>query len=80
MGDEIRITVIATGFDDGMREKQVPANVSRLGGFRLDDLATPAFMRREKSRDNANVVTMGINEESDTVDMEIPTFLRRQAD
>jgi cell division protein FtsZ len=80
MGDEIRITVIATGFDDGMREKQVPANVSRLGGFRLDDLATPAFVRREKSRDNANVVTMGINEESDTVDMEIPTFLRRQAD
>jgi cell division protein FtsZ len=80
MGDEIRITVIATGFDDGIREKQVPANVSRLGGFRLDDLATPAFMRREKSRDNANVVTMGINEESDTVDMEIPTFLRRQAD
>lgn len=80
MGDEIRITVIATGFDDGMRKKQVPANVSRLGGFRLEDLATPAFMRREKSRDNANVVTMGINEESDTVDMEIPTFLRRQAD
>ena len=80
MGDEIRITVIATGFDDGMREKQVPANVSRLGGFHLEDLATPAFMRREKSRDNANVVTMGINEESDTVDMEIPTFLRRQAD
>jgi cell division protein FtsZ len=80
MGDEIRITVIATGFDDGMRKKQVPANVSRLGGFRLEDLATPAFMRREKSRDNANVVTMGISEESDTVDMEIPTFLRRQAD
>lgn len=80
MGDEIRITVIATGFDDGMRKKQVPANVSRLGGFRREDLATPAFMRREKSRDNANVVTMGISEESDTVDMEIPTFLRRQAD
>ena len=80
MGDEIRITVIATGFDDGMRKKQVPANVSHLGGFRREDLATPAFMRREKSRDNANIVTMGISEENDTVDMEIPTFLRRQAD
>ena len=80
MGDEIRITVIATGFDDGMRKKQVLANVSHLGGFRREDLATPAFMRREKSRDNTNVVTMGISEESDTVDMEIPTFLRRQAD
>ncbi|HJX36664.1 MAG TPA: cell division protein FtsZ [Dehalococcoidales bacterium] len=80
MGDEIRITVIATGFDDGMKKKQVPSNVSHLGGFRREDLATPAFMRREKSRDNANIVTMGISEENDTVDMEIPTFLRRQAD
>jgi len=80
MGDEIRITVIATGFDDGMKKKQVLSNVSHLGGFRREDLATPAFMRRGKSRDNTNVVTMGISEESDTVDMEIPTFLRRQAD
>ena len=78
MGDEIRITVIATGFDNGITKKQVPANVS--GGFRLENLATPTFVRRGKSRDNANVVTMGISEESDTVDMEIPTFLRRQAD
>ena len=78
MGDEIRITVIATGFEDGIRKKQAPANVS--GGFRLENLATPTFVRRGKSRDNANVVTMGISEECDTVDMEIPTFLRRQAD
>ncbi len=80
MGDEIRITVIATGFDDGMKKKQAPENVSHLGGFRREDLATPAFMRREKSRDNVSVVTMGINEETNAVDMEIPTFLRRQAD
>lgn len=80
MGDEIRITVIATGFDDGMKKKQVPSNVSQLGGFRLENLATPTYMRQGKSRNNANVVTMGISEESDTVDMEIPTFLRRQAD
>jgi cell division protein FtsZ len=80
MGGEIRITVIATGFDDGMKKKQVPSNVSQLGGFRLENLATPTYMRQGKSRNNANVVTMGISEESDTVDMEIPTFLRRQAD
>jgi len=80
MGDEIRITVIATGFDDGVKKKQVHANVSQLGGFRLENLATPTYMRLGKSRNNTNVVTMGISEESDTVDMEIPTFLRRQAD
>jgi cell division protein FtsZ len=51
-----------------------------LAGFRREDLATPAFMRKEKTRDHANVVTLGINEENENIDMEIPTFLRRQAD
>jgi hypothetical protein len=37
-------------------------------------------MRKERSRDNANVVTMGVNDEAASVDIEIPTFLRRQAD
>jgi cell division protein FtsZ len=80
MGDEIRITVIATGFDDVMKKKQASANVTHLSGFRREDLSTPTFMRKEKTRDNANVVTMGINDETDNVDIEIPTFLRRQAD
>ena len=80
MKDEIRITVIATGFDDVMKKKQTPANIAHLGGFRREDLATPAFMRREKTRNNANVVTMGINDDVENLDIEIPTFLRRQAD
>lgn len=80
MGDEIRITVIATGFEDTTRKKQDLSNVAHLGGFRREDLATPTFMRKERSRDNANVVTMGINDETANVDIEIPTFLRRQAD
>lgn len=79
MGDEIRITVIATGFDDVIKN-QGTDNISHLGGFRREDLSTPTFMRRERARDNANVVTMGINDEIDSVDIEIPTFLRRQAD
>jgi len=77
MGDEIRITVIATGFDDGMKRKQAPANT---GGFRLENLDTPAYIRNGRSRANGNVVHIGISEESDAIDMEIPTFLRRQAD
>jgi cell division protein FtsZ len=80
MGDEIRITVIATGFDDVMKKKHAPDNVTHLGGFRREDLSTPAFMRKERTRDNANVVTLGLNDETDNVDIEIPTFLRRQAD
>ncbi len=77
MGDEIRITVIATGFDDGMRRKQAPANT---GVFVLQNLETPAYMRNARSKINANVIQIGAVEENDAVDMEIPTFLRRQAD
>jgi cell division protein FtsZ len=80
MGDEIRITVIATGFEDAMKKKQIPANVAHMGGFRREDLSTPAYLRRERTRDHASVVTMGINDETENVDIEIPTFLRRQAD
>jgi cell division protein FtsZ len=80
MKDEIRITVIATGFENIVKKKESPANVAHLAGFRREDLATPAFMRKEKTRDHANVVTLGINEENENIDMEIPTFLRRQAD
>jgi len=77
MGDEIRITVIATGFDDGVKRKQAPAST---GVFVLQNLETPAYMRNARSRINANVIQIGAAEESDAVDMEIPTFLRRQAD
>jgi cell division protein FtsZ len=81
MKDEIRITVIATGFDDNVvKKKQSPENVTHLAGFRRENLATPAFMRREKTRNNANVVTIGINDDTENLDLEIPTFLRRQAD
>jgi cell division protein FtsZ len=80
MKDEIRITVIATGFENMVKKKESSANVAHLAGFRREDLATPAFMRKEKTRDHANVVTLGINEENENIDMEIPTFLRRQAD
>ncbi|HDQ04532.1 MAG TPA: cell division protein FtsZ [Deltaproteobacteria bacterium] len=81
MRDEIRITVIATGFDDGfVKSKVSPENVTHLAGFRREDLSTPAFMRREKTRNSANVVTVGMEEETEELDLEIPTFLRRQAD
>ena len=78
MHDEIRITVIATGFDDLMKKKETLGNVTHLGGFR--DLSTPTFMRREKNHNHANVASMSINGEAENLDIQIPTFLRRQAD
>ena len=51
-----------------------------MGGFRREDLSTPTFMRRERTLNNANVAAMGINDETENMDIQIPTFLRRQAD
>ena len=80
MGDEIRITVIATGFEDAAQKRQGIPNITRLGGFRREDLSTPAYLRnKEKSGESTNVVKLGTMDD-DNLDLEIPTFLRRQAD
>jgi cell division protein FtsZ len=79
MQDEIRITVIATGFDDIMKKKESLGNVTHLGGYRREDLSTPTFMR-VKTQNHANVASMSINGETENMDIQIPTFLRRQAD
>jgi cell division protein FtsZ len=73
MDDEIRITVIATGFDDA----EVPrSNVTPLGSLRRSNLSVPTYIRNEKSVDAAS----GPAEAEENPDLEIPTFLRRQAD
>jgi len=80
MGDEIRITVIATGFNEPQKHNQVMKNVSRMGSHKREDLSMPAYLRHEKPIDNVNVVKMGMVDDVDHLDLEIPTFLRRQAD
>ncbi len=81
MEDEIRITVIATGFDDFNKKKtESLGNVTRFGGFRREDLATPTFIRREKKINSNEVAVVGLGDVADNTDMQIPTFLRRQAD
>ncbi len=80
MGDEIRITVIATGFNEPQKSTQVVKTMSRLGSHKKEDLSMPAYLRQEKPIDNVNVVKMGLVDDIDHVDLEIPTFLRRQAD
>ena len=80
MGDEIRITVIATGFEEANKKKQSLTSVSRVGGFRRGDLSMPTYIRQDKSIESVNVVKMGLVDDIDHMDLEIPTFLRRQAD
>ncbi len=81
MGDEIRITVIATGFDSKGRKKQEAPSISNFVSYnKREDLSTPAFMRKEKSADKPVVVKMGLIDDDQITDYEVPTFLRRQAD
>ncbi|MFA4916360.1 MAG: cell division protein FtsZ [Syntrophales bacterium] len=68
MGDEIRITVIATGFEENGKKKRT--DVSHLEGYKRGDLSIPTYLRQEK---------LDISDDSDA-DLEIPAFLRRQAD
>jgi cell division protein FtsZ len=78
MGDEIRITVIATGFDSA--ESTARANVASLGGFRrVNNIAVPTFIRNKKPADAEAAKADAIEDEGNP-DLEIPTFLRRQAD
>jgi cell division protein FtsZ len=79
MGDEIRITVIATGFETA--ESTARANVASLGGFRrANNIAVPTFIRNEKPADAAGAANVERTEDDGHPDLEIPTFLRRQAD
>ncbi|OPY82788.1 MAG: Cell division protein FtsZ [Syntrophus sp. PtaU1.Bin005] len=81
MGDEIRITVIATGFEDVGKKRQGLANLASLGANRNRDIAVPAFMRKSASgNSDMNVIRMGLIDDTEDPDLEIPTFLRRQAD
>jgi len=80
MGDEMRITVIATGFDSKGRNKQNIPSVSGFVSYKREDLSTPAFIRKEKSADKPVVVKMGMINDVDNTDFEVPAFLRRQAD
>ncbi|MFA5181399.1 MAG: cell division protein FtsZ [Syntrophales bacterium] len=80
MGDEIRITVIATGFEDLNRKKNNLVNMPGMNGHKREDISKPAYLRKDRPIDQMPTVKMGMIEDNDDPDLEIPTFLRRQAD
>ena len=85
MGDEIRITVIATGFDPKGRNYEGVPELSTGPGYstkRREDLAKPTFIRNrdEKTGEKPVVVRMGLINDDDNPDFETPAFLRKQMD
>ena len=80
MGDEIRITLIATGFESA--ECAARADVASLAGYRRTqgNIAVPTFIRNDRSAEVFPSPKSDTGEEEIRPDLEIPTFLRRQAD
>jgi cell division protein FtsZ len=80
MMDEIRITVIATGFDEIGKKTLNMSNVTQLGNYRRDDLKTPAYIREGKFIDAPGPAKNALADVEEDPDLEIPAYLRKQAD
>ncbi|TFG92983.1 MAG: cell division protein FtsZ [Syntrophobacterales bacterium] len=84
MGDEIRITVIATGFDPKDRSYERPSELPIIShvGRKREKFEKPTFIRNRngKTGEKPVVIRMGMINEDDDMDFETPTFLRKQAD
>ncbi len=92
MKDEIRITVIATGFGAKEKEARKPTTgsvankekkVIHLGTI-VDDLESPTWHRKRQDTGEVESVTLGKTalrfSEQDEDKFDIPTFLRKQMD
>lgn len=81
MGEDLRVTVIATGFDNGgvARRKERPS-MSSVTSFKKEkeDLSTPAYIRRKEGVEKPPVVIkMGMISDDDGFDFDTPAFLRK---
>jgi cell division protein FtsZ len=93
MTDDIRVTVVATGIGRPVAVQMQPQHDSRkmtaIAGGRtgrgvptLDDLNVPTYIRnqREQPQSSRRAVGDGIALSEDSSLLDIPAFLRRQAD
>jgi len=88
MGDELRVTVVATGLDDPSEMGQKPklvAGTEATAGYRHsavdegeEDLDIPTILRRNRKRAVGDDFIPG--DETGVEYLDIPAFLRKQAD
>lgn len=83
MGDSISVTVVATGLGNPqelkvVRGRQTP--VSADGRVDYTDLERPAVERKRAAQQAAGQTQQSVNTAEDLDFIDIPTFLRRQAD
>jgi cell division protein FtsZ len=94
LGDEMRVTVIATGIGGSAPKEEAPIKIvdetygGKLRPVTAEDLKhtvdydEPAFMRRRKVAGGSMGSSFGgfDSEAIDESDLDVPTFLRRKAD
>jgi len=86
--DEVRITVIATGFETApsarrappRAERREPSQIPSRAGRREDDRDVPTVIRRQRELERARPREASSLYEAESGSLDIPTFLRRQAD
>lgn len=78
---EIRVTVVATGLASSHeRPKKVVDNTGLDGSTDYRQLDTPAVMRKQQAGERAPLIAQAIGAEADMDYLDIPAFLRKQAD
>ncbi len=84
MGEEIRITVIATGFDPQVRGYEKAPEYAGVpnAARKRENLEKPTFIRNrnERTGEKPVVIRMGMISDDEDLDYETPAFLRKQAD
>lgn len=78
---EMRVTVVATGLAGSHeRPKKVVDNTNLDGTTDYRQLDTPTIMRKRQAGEKAPLMAQAISAEADMDYLDIPAFLRRQAD
>lgn len=79
LGDEMRVTVVATGLDGGQAKPKKVVDNTRPEQTDYRQLDRPAVLRN-RPVDRDSVVAQTVGAEADIDYLDIPAFLRRQAD
>ena len=87
-GEEVRVTVIATGFGkaEEVLSQDLKSNISLISRYMQEDRDTPAFMRKghnDLQQEKPEVIKVGTIIDScfnEGNEYDTPTFLRRQAE
>ncbi|MDY6891661.1 MAG: cell division protein FtsZ [Pseudomonadota bacterium] len=91
LGDEIKVTVVATGLDRPRAQPmkvvqgQAPGSRKQDGSLNLDEIELPTILRRQREealldKQQQEGGTDQNGKRDDYGNLDIPTFLRRQAD